>query len=269
MLGPFLLAFKMVVAIASVAAVTGLFILVHDVLTQCDYFKVDKLTISGTQPLTKEQVVRQAQVGQKVNILAVNLSLVRKRLLAHPWISEAEISREIPSGLNIRIKEHTPLAVVDVGEKFLINHQGTVFKAWDASDAVNLPEINGLSASDLTVYGQPGLSKSRGETGHTAPFKSVMKVLELGEKQGSILPNGSVKRIHVDRQIGITIYAFDRVKTINLGNGNYTEKYNKLANLFSYLKRQQSISDFDRIDLNNIQRVVVNPIKIVSPRKGL
>jgi hypothetical protein len=34
-----------------------------------------------------------------------------------------------------------------------------------------------------------------------------------------------------------------------------------LANLFSYIKRHRSISDFDRIDMNNLKRVVVNPIK--------
>jgi len=41
-----------------------------------------------------------------------------------------------------------------------------------------------------------------------------------------------------------------------------------LAKLFSYLKRQRSIFDFDRIDLNNLQRIVVNPIKMESPKQG-
>ena len=266
--GPFLQGFKMVAVLSIVLVVTVAFILAHDIFTQCDYFKIDKLSIYGNQRLTKEQIASQAQVRADVNVMAVNLSLVRKRLLAHPWIDEAEVSREIPAGLTIRVKEHSPLAIVDVGNKFLINHQGKVFKAWDASDPANLPVISGLNIADLTVYGQSGSFTESRKSGQPSPFKAVMQVLRLGAQKGSILPNHNIRRIRVDRQIGLTIFAFDRIKKINLGYSDYVGKYHMLANLFSYLKRQRSISDIDRIDLNNLNRVVVNPVKFVSPAKG-
>ena len=143
-LGPIRLGFKLATVGAIVAAVTGFFILAHDVFTQCDYFRIDKLTIQGSRKLTKDQIARQAQVRTGVNVMAVNIALVRKRLLAHPWIDEAEVSREIPNGLHIRFKEQSPLAIVDVGHKFLINQRGKVFKVWDVSDPSNLPVISGL-----------------------------------------------------------------------------------------------------------------------------
>ncbi len=264
-----MLGFKLIAAAAAVAAVSVFFTLVHDFLTQCDYFRIDRLTIEGVQRLTKKEIAQQARIGTGDNILAVNLSLVRKRLLAHPWIAEAGVSREIPSGLSIWIKEHTPLAVVDVGQKFLINHQGKIFKAWDASDPADIPLINGLNVLDLPpVYGQIDSSKDYIAREHTVPFKAVMQVLKLGSQQGSILPNRSIRQIRVDRQIGLTLYAFEQVKTINLGYDDYDGKYHMLANLFSYLKRQRSGSDFDRIDLNNLDRVVVNPVRIESRHKG-
>ena len=261
-LGPILLGFKMIVAVAVVAALSVFFILVHDILTQCDYFKISRLTIEGVQRLSEKEIAQQARVGKGVNILAVNLSLVRKRLLAHPWIAEAGVSREIPSGLSIRIKEHMPLAVVDVGKKFLINHSGTIFKAWDAADPADLPVVGGLNVLDLPpVYGQTDPSEGEFTRERTAPFKAVMKVLRLGRQQGSILPNRSIRQIRVDRQIGLTLYAFDRIKTINLGYDDYDGKYHMLANLFSHLKHKQSVSDFDRINLNNLNRVVVTPLR--------
>jgi cell division protein FtsQ len=261
-LGFVLLAFKLIVAVTSVAAVTTFFILIHDLLTQSDYFKISRMTIDGAQRLSEKEIAQQAQVDKGVNILAVNLSLVRKRLIAHPWIAEAGVSREIPSGLSIWIKEHSPLAVVDVGKKFLINHSGKIFKTWDTSDPADLPVVRGLNVLDLPpVSGQT--NPSEGDIAHkrTAPFKAVMKVLRLGRKQGSILPNRSISQIWVDRQIGLTLHAFDRIKTINLGYDDYDGKYHMLAKLFSYLKHQQSVSDFDYIDLNNLNRVVVNPLR--------
>ena len=261
-LGGILLSFKVMAAVVALAVVTGFFILVYDLATQCDYFAARRMSIEGTRRLTPEQVARQARVRIGDNILAVNLALVRKRLLAHPWIAEAEVRREIPSRLIIRVKEHDALALVNIGQKFLINHQGQIFKAWEPSDPGNLPVISGLDVSDLTVYGRKQSSEKNRAPALSAPFKAVMQVLQMGLQQGSILPNRLVRRIEVDRQIGLTLFAFDGVKAINLGYSDYPGKYHVLANLFSYLKRQPSIFDVDRIDLNNLERVVVHPLRL-------
>jgi cell division septal protein FtsQ len=261
LLGRLIMGFKLTSAVAAVMLVTGFFILGHDLLTQCDYFGARQLTIEGMQRLTREQVARQAGVHTGVNILSTNLTLARKRLRAHPWIAEAEVSREIPSGLTIVIKEHTALAMVDLGQKYLINMRGEIFKAWEPSDPPNLPLVSGLNLSDLTVSGRSKPAPPNSDKKPSAPFKSVMQVLQLGKKKGSVLPNRVVKKIHVDRQIGLTVHAFDRGKTINLGYSDYVGKYRMLSDFFSYLKHHRSISGFERIDLNNLQRVVVNPIR--------
>ena len=95
-----------------------------------------------------------------------------------------------------------------------------------------------------------------------------MQVLQLGQQRTSILPNQLIRRIQVDRQIGLTVYAFDRLKAISLGYNDYPGKYSMLAKLMAYLKGQRHILDFDRIDLNNPQRVVVNPVKFESRATG-
>lgn len=266
--GRLLLAFKLLAGITAVAAMTVFFILMYDLLTQSTYFRIRRLTVEGTHRLTEKQVAWKAGIGKGANILAVNLSLVRKRLLAHPWIAHAEISRQIPDGLSIRIQEHRPLAIVDVGRRFLINHQGEIFKAWETSDPANLPVISGLKLSDLTVERQSQSFPHSGAASHTEAFRAVMQVLQLGQQRESVLPNQAIRRIQVDRQIGLTVYAFDRPKAINLGYNDYSGKYNMLAKLLAYLKRQRRIADFDRIDLNNPQRVVVNPVKIESRGTG-
>jgi cell division protein FtsQ len=263
-LGRFMLGFKLSLAISAVMIVTGFFILVHDLLTQSDYFSVRQLNIEGMRRLTREQVARQAGVHTGINILSANLTLARKRLLAHPWIAEAEVSREIPNGLTIVVKEHTALATVNFGAKYLMNTRGEIFKSWDPSDPNNLPVISGLHLSDLTVYGRPEPSQGHNDNHRSAPFQAVMRVLQLGGKKGSILPNRDVKKIQVDRQIGLTIHAFDLGQTINLGFSDYVGKYRMLSKLFSFLKRNRSISDFERIDLNNLQRIVVNPVSRAS-----
>ena len=267
-LSSLMMGLKISVAVAAVMMVSGFFILIHDLVTQSDYFSARQLNIEGMQRLTREQVARQAGVHPGINILSANLALARKRLLAHPWIAEAEVSREIPEGLHIAIKEHTALAAVDFGQKYLMNTRGVIFKAWDPSDPRNLPVISGLRLSDVAIYGRSEPLQRNSDHPGSAPFQAVMRVLQLGGKKGSILPNRDVKQIHVDRQIGLTIHALELGRTINLGFSDYAGKYRMLSRLFSYVKRDRNISDFKRIDLNNLQRIVVNPIRIESLTRG-
>jgi cell division protein FtsQ len=235
-----------------------LFIFTYDFITQCDYFKAESLTVTGANRLTDEQVLLQSQITEGVNILSVNLSRVRKRLLAHSWIEEAEVSRELPTGISIRIKEQQPLAILDLGRKFIINTHGEVFKEMDASDHCRLPVIGGLEFSDINV---------RGES-RSVPFNAVMTILALGKKPESVLPCRLIKRIRVDREMGLTIYAFDRIKAIKIGYDDYPNKYEMLKNVLFYLKKNGNFSHLESIDLNNLNRIVVNPARIGSEAGG-
>jgi len=262
--------FFVIAGIAALMAASCLFVFVHDVLTQCDYFKAKSLKIDGIQRLTEKEIVEQARLSKGINVLAVNLSMVRKRLMAHPWIAEAEVRREIPSGLFIRIKEHLPLAVVDLGNKYIINEQGRIFKEWSAADPDTLPLISGLELADITIYNKIIIADrqrlamqkkypQRATVGEL-PFEAVMQVLTLGKEARSILPNRKIKHIRVDRQIGITLEAFNQMKTIVLGYHHYPLKYTMLKNIMAYHNRGRGFPDFNRIDLNNINRIVVNPV---------
>ena len=235
-----------------------LFIFTYDFITQCDYFKAESLTVTGSNRLTDEQVLLQSQITEGINILSVNLSRVRKRLLAHSWIEEAEVSRELPTGISIRIKEQQPLAILDLGRKFIINTHGEIFKEMDASDHCRLPVIGGLEFSDINV---------RGES-RSVPFNAVMTILALGKKPESVLPCRLIKRIRVDREMGLTIYAFDHIKAIKIGYDDYPNKYEMLKNVLFYLKKNGNFSHLESIDLNNLNRIVVNPARIGSDAGG-
>lgn len=235
-----------------------LFVFSYDFLTQCDYFKAEGLMVTGAHRLTENQVLKAAQIQTGVNIFSVNLSKVRKRLIAHSWIQDAEVSRELPSGISIRIKEQKPLAILDLGRKFIINTQGEIFKEMDASDLCNLPIISGLEFSDINVK----------DESRSIPFNAVMTLLALGQKSESVLPYGLIKRIHVDREMGLSIYAFDHIREIKMGYSDYPSKFAMLKDVLSYLKKNGELSHLESIDLNDLDRIVINPAKIESAAKG-
>jgi cell division protein FtsQ len=250
------------IKLASVGAallfVSLLFVFSYDFLTQCDYFRAKGLWVTGTHRLTQEQVLKQAKVTDGVNIFSVNLTKVRKRLLAQPWIEDAEVSRELPSAIHISIKEQDPLAILDLGRKFIINTHGEIFKEMEASDQCNLPIISGLEFSDINVKGES----------RSIPFDAVMKILALGQQSESVLPCKLIKRIDVDREMGLTIYAFDHIREIKIGYSDYPNKYEMLKDVIFYLGKNGGFSHIESIDLNNLNRIVVNPAKIEPADKG-
>jgi len=253
----FMLGLKIIASIGIVAGMSLVFVLGHDFITQCDYFNAKTITVTGMQRLSSEEILKQARIHEGANILSANIVLTRKRLLAHPWIKDADIIRKLPDKITIHIKEHTPFAILDLGRKFIIDTHGDTFKEWSAMDPVNMPTVSGLDYSDLHVPGKA----------QTPPFKAVMSVLQLGRKEDIVLPNRLIKRIHVDREIGLTLYTFDKPKAILLGYGDYPDKYKSLESLLVHLSTKIEFSDFDSIDLNNIKRIVVNPVRIETPVK--
>ena len=257
MLKRFVFGLKLTAVGTALVFVSLLFVFSYDFLTQCDYFKAEELMVNGAHRLTQNQVLQQANITTGVNIFSVNLSKVRKRLLAHSWIEDAEVRRELPSGINIRVKEQKPLAVLDLGRKFIINTHGEIFKEMDKADHCNLPMISGLEFSDINVKGES----------RSIPFDSVMKILGLGQKPESVLPYSLIKKINVDREMGLTIYAFDHIREIKIGYNNYQDKYAMLKDVLFYLEKNGGFSRLESIDLNNLNRIVVNPAKIESAAK--
>jgi len=105
---------KILGAAATGAAFSLLFVFVFDFLTQSEYFRAEEITVKGRNRLSEPEVLKQAQIASGMNILSINLAKAGKLLMTHPWIADAEVRRELPSGIHIRITEHKPAAVLDI-----------------------------------------------------------------------------------------------------------------------------------------------------------
>jgi cell division protein FtsQ len=243
--------FKITFCLVSVPAMSILFIFCHDLLTKCSYFECEHIIIEGAERLSEKQVKDEAGIEDRMNILSLNLFAARKKLLGHPWIEQAQVGREFPNTIFIRITEHKPLAVLDLGDKFILNTKGLIFKRLETDELENIPIVSGLSYSDLGTVEETGSIR----------FLSIIEVLRLGNEPDSIIPNNIIRRIDVDRQIGLSLHTTDQEKMIKLGFENYSEKYAQLKKVVFQLKNQYFFNDYNCIDLINPDRIVVYPVK--------
>ena len=245
--GRLLTGLKLMSLIAVLLAASALFMVGYAAVTRSDYFRTERISVDGHVRLSRDAVLEQARISPGDNVLAVNLRLVRKRLLAHPWIASARISREIPETIRIHIEEHAGVAIVDLGRKFLLNKRGKIFKEHGPQDPGKLPVVTGITYSDLSL----------GDDAQGPALTQVMDVLRISRTKDSAVAYKDIQQVRWDPEIGITLSVWNEGRTIKLGIGNFEQKYRRLKQLLPRLKRNPDWRNFNTLDLNNPDRVVM------------
>lgn len=234
-------------------------LLLYRELTEWQYLEAQQITVTGNERISEREILLQSGVEIGTNLLSLNLSAVRKRLLAHPWIEDAQVEWRIPSGVGIAVREHQPLAVFEIDRRYTVNMEGKIFKVWDGTEPEHLPVVEGLKFSDLGIS---GVSQS-------IPFNTVMNVLTSGKSSDCIIPNEMIQRVFLDRELGVTLFVVPSENTYNiseirLGYEDYPIKYERLQELLSHLKRQQNGMMIHSVNLTNPDRIVIAPVHAES-----
>lgn len=229
-------------------------VFMHDFLTQWDYFNTTQIRVQGNQRLSRSAILNQTQIHTGDNILSLNLDMARLRLLSHPWVADAEIARILPATIVISIREHVPLAILDIGRPLLLNASGDVFKEKSDAEQLDLPVIAGLDYADLR----------RPENLEGTPLGAAMEILKILSGEPDALAAFSANAVAVDRDLGLTLYTSGPIKSVFMGYDDYTAKYDKLNELIAYMKQNKRFPDIDAIDVSNPDRIVARPVVAVS-----
>ncbi|AVP58973.1 cell division protein FtsQ/DivIB [Pulveribacter suum] len=140
-------------------------------------FAVGRIAVQGDLVHTSAMSLRANVAPQLVgNFFTLDLQEARRAFEQVPWVRQAEVRRDFPSGLRVQLQEHDVVAHWGVeGSGMLVNSHGEVFEA-DADDleADNLPRLVGppeRSAELLRMQRRLALA--------LAPLGSPIDTLEL------------------------------------------------------------------------------------------
>jgi hypothetical protein len=115
-----------------------------------------------------------------------------------------------------------------------------------------------LSHADLPVAGQPA----------TEAFEAVMRLLTLAKRSDGPLSLSSIRRIQVDREIGITAVIGEADRTVKLGFGQYRQKCSILKKIVAKMEKNSRLNMFRVIDLFDLDRIVVTLASAVPSDAG-
>ena len=79
-------------------------------LRSTDVFAVRRVTATGAERVTREQLVAATSSTMGESLLSVSTGTVEESLLALPYVDSVQVIRAFPNTLEIRVKEHRPVA---------------------------------------------------------------------------------------------------------------------------------------------------------------
>ena len=210
--------------------------------------KVKRIDVHGNSRLSSGEVLALLEGLKDRNILAVNLSEWRSRLLRSSWVEEAIVRRILPSTVDVTITERRALGISRMGDNlYLIDSRGVVIDEYGPAYAdIDLPIIQGLRGTP----GEDGLAVDRQRAELAARVLSSLSARDIAERLSEV-------DVRDPRDASVILKGDSAI--IKLGHEDFLERLRSYLELSSAL--HERVPDIDYVDLRFDQRVYVRPVE--------
>lgn len=222
--------------------------------TQASYFRVTKITISGNQRLTEEQLKRYMGNRMTRNIFEFTEKELEIRIRRNPWVREAWVKKTLPDSLDVRISEHKVRGLVVLGAVYLLNENGEVFKPLDPGEYFDFPLITGIGH-------QGGISPDDRNI-----ILDALEFIELYDNIG-LGDFDQLSEVHYHPLHGFTVFTKKWKTEIRIGKGRFEERLKLLVMIYRELVAKKIQAEYILLDSDReLTRVAIKPL---SPQSEL
>jgi cell division protein FtsQ len=227
----------------SIAVLCLTFIYAYSYLLSSPYFEIKETSVRGLKELTEKDVLTQAALQPRQNLLALNIDALASRISTNPWVKNIYVGRELPNRLILEVRERTPLALVKQGSNFyLMDSEGFVFKKLGKGDEVDLPILTGFNSKEKEK------------------LKLLLTTLNLLKKlsaSGHYNHLGSVSEVHLDDVFGLSLLT-DSGLYLKLGKDDYENKLKQLNVVLADLDKRGLGKGYICVDLCDITKITIS-----------
>jgi cell division protein FtsQ len=186
-------------------------------------FALREVAVTPTTRITRDEILALAAVNEGDRLLALDTDVIAGRVAEHPWIAEARVRRELPSGLRIDVVERRAAAVVALGALYLVDDAGRPFKRATMEEADGLPVITGI---ERALYVD---ERAAGE----AAFREALALTALWRARAERPP---LSEVNIEPRHGFTVFLLDGGAEVRLGRGDYERKLASLDRIVAAVK---------------------------------
>jgi cell division protein FtsQ len=214
----------------------------------------DNLEITGTENVTKAQImeVMGADIGR--NIFFIPLAQQQAQLEQIPWVESASVMRFVPNRLQVEIHERTPVAFARVGARIALIDAGGTLMELPRNHKYSFPVILGMNPGEPLSTRAPRMKA----------YEDLIGDLDLsGARYSQDLSEVDLSDLD-DLKVRVNDPAGDVL--LHLGSANYLKRYKIYV---SHVQQwRQQFQKLESVNLRYDNQVIVNPDMPAAPRPG-
>jgi cell division protein FtsQ len=211
-------------------------------------FAVAAIDVAGNAQRSADAIVAESGLAVGANVFSEDLNAARGRILAaDPWISDATLTRVLPSTLRIQVTERQAAALVALGDTYLATAQGEPFKKVEPGDVVDLPLVTGLTPDQ---FGQD----------REGALQTVRRALDLAAEYQRIglARRAPLEEVHVEPDGAFSLIVGRGAMQLVLGAPPFRRKLDQATRIVAELDRRGARADAIMLDNEaRPERVVV------------
>jgi cell division protein FtsQ len=246
---------RIVGLLAIVLAGLGVAHFVKRHLTTAPAFAIDAIELKGLARIQRDELLQAAGLSPGQNIFAQSPEQLQAKLVAHPWVIAAQVERELPSKLSIRVRERDPVALMvveacapqaksddepgceEASSLYLISEDATMFKRLGGADPVDLPVITGLTRPRMAS--DPELAQRVLQT-------SI--ALMRAYRDGGMWQQFPLGEIHLEANDGFAFYVGEDLTYVRLGAAPFDAKLKRMKKVFERLSAENARAEYVYLD---------------------
>lgn len=210
-------------------------------------FRVERVRTEGNRILADSEITALAQVPEHGALFDVDLYRARARVLQSPFVRSAAISRDIPDGLRITVKERTPVAALALESGLYIDAEGIVLPHPRSGSVPDIPVITGAFRAQDCVPGQRAAS---------ARVRGALEILTTSAGVGDDLYR-LISEVYCREDSTYLLFTTESGVPVAFGRGNVAMKLLELDGFWKQIVMQRGPSHLRTVDLRFADQVVV------------
>ncbi|HET7226834.1 MAG TPA: FtsQ-type POTRA domain-containing protein [Candidatus Eisenbacteria bacterium] len=214
--------------------------------------RVDEVRVQGAHYLDATRIEAVAGVRPGLELLGLDLARARQRLLLHPRIAAARVTRDGARGVRILVTEREPVLLVAHGAPWEVDSAGVLLAPLAAGEVADVPMLTGPDYSRLPA----------GARLETQPVRRGLAwVQALGARELAL--DGQVSEIDVSDPGTTGVLLMSGTRVLSTAWPPDPRTLSALRVVLSDLKQRGTPAE--EVDLRFANQVIVRPVAGAAP----
>jgi cell division protein FtsQ len=201
-------------------------------------FGVAEIITTGARHRSPEDLATTAGITKGQNVFTTDLDKARARLLADPWISDANLGRQLPGTIFVHVVERQAAGLLATNEgTYVVQRDGAIIKKVEPGDPTDLHVVTGVHVQQL-------VDDREGAT------RTVARALDLASDydHSPLAAAKPLEEVHVESNGEMTLIVGKSAVAIKLGAAPYRRKLEQAVRVVAELDRRGAKPDAIMLD---------------------